>query len=296
MLEPRSVQQIPSTDGVTVPLFDFGGEGPLLLVSHATGFHGRVYDPLIARCAGLHCLSTDLRGHGDSRTPDEVDFRWEGFADDLLAVIERLAPREPWFGFGHSMGATALLTVEQQRPGTFRALYCYEPVIHPEYVNDAQRLEGFLERTRRRRSRFPSRAAAIENYRSKPPYDAFAPDVLDAYVEHGLASHADGAVHLKCRPEVEARIYQMGPYHRAWDGLPAISCPVTIARGGTPQPGPGLWAGDLAKRLPHGRLEVFEGLGHLGPLEDPGRVAALVLTAFGSRNGSAADQDRVSIR
>jgi hypothetical protein len=40
-----------STDGVELAVHDLGGEGPVLLVSHATGFHGRCYLPLATHLA-----------------------------------------------------------------------------------------------------------------------------------------------------------------------------------------------------------------------------------------------------
>ena len=41
MLEPVSVHRVPSTDGVELAVYDYGGDGPTLLAGHATGFHGR---------------------------------------------------------------------------------------------------------------------------------------------------------------------------------------------------------------------------------------------------------------
>ena len=37
---------VPSTDGVRIAVHDLGGTGSALLVSHATGFHGRCYIPV----------------------------------------------------------------------------------------------------------------------------------------------------------------------------------------------------------------------------------------------------------
>jgi hypothetical protein len=40
---------VPSTTGVELAVHDLGGNGPLLLVSHATGFHGYCYLPIADR-------------------------------------------------------------------------------------------------------------------------------------------------------------------------------------------------------------------------------------------------------
>lgn len=44
------------------------GHGPTLLLVHATGFHGRVWDQVIARLPGRHVLAIEQRGHGRSQS------------------------------------------------------------------------------------------------------------------------------------------------------------------------------------------------------------------------------------
>ena len=283
MLEPVSVQRVPSTDGVELAVYDYGGEGPDLIAGHATGFHGRVYDPMLERLPGFRRIGVDLRGHGDATAPDGLDYGWESCAEDLVAVIDalELGAQRPLFGFGHSMGAASLLMIAAGRPGLFAGLACYEPVIYPPGVTDDDaRLGVWVERTRHRRRRFASREAAVANYAEKLPYSLLAPEALDAYVRHGFAPTADGAVEIKCRPEVEAQLYLMGPRHRAWDGLRRVECPVTLMRGAVLIPGPAYWAEAIVGELPNVRFLEVEGLGHLGPLEDPERMAALVAEAL----------------
>ncbi len=283
MLEPVSVQRAASTDDVEVAVHDFGGDGPDLIVGHATGFHARVYDPMLEHLGGFRRVSVDVRGHGDATAPDGLDYRWEGCAEDLLAAIEAsgLGVDRPLFGFGHSMGAASLLMAAPWRPGLFAGLVCYEPVVYPPGVtNDDFRIDAWAERTRRRRSRFPSHEAAVANYAVKPAYSGVHPEALEAYVRHGFAPGADGGIRIKCRPEVEAQLYLMGPRHGGWDTLCQVDCPVTLLRGSVLSPGPAYWAEAIVDELPDVRFLEVEGLGHLGPLEDPAQVAALVTSAF----------------
>lgn len=282
---------IESTDGVRVPLRriptkDPSGNtaSPLLLVAHATGFCGALYRPLVERLSGVEAFEADLRGHGQARGPSDLDYRWQSFADDLEAVVDTLRSEDdgdrPLYGFGHSMGAACLLMIEARRPGAFAGLVCYEPVVHPPEAAEAAvggassgRLAPMIERTRNRRSAFASRDAAREHFAGKLPFSRFHPAILDAYVEHGFAPEEEGRVRLRCRPEIEARIYAMGPRHQTWERLATIACPVLVARGSEIQPGPSSWADRIAAELPKGELAVVEGLGHLGPFEDPVRVA-----------------------
>lgn len=267
-----------STDGVEVAVHDLGGHGPALVLAHATGFHGRAWGRLAPELGEhFHCWSFDVRGHGDSTRPEPADFDWRGFGDDALAVVDGLGLGGS-FGFGHSQGGSALLLAEQALPGTFSGLYLYEPVAWPEpfAMDDHPLVTG----ARRRRDTFESAQAAIDRLGSKPPLSELDPEALRGYVEAGVRPLPEGGVSLKCPREDEAQTYRMGPLQRSFDRLGEVACPVTIARGTrslsvTPE---------LAERqvalLPDGRLEVFDGLGHFGPLEAPGHVARAVQAAL----------------
>ena len=150
----------PSTDGVEVPVYDFGGAGPPLLLAHATGFHGHVLEPLARRLGDrFHCYAFDERGHGDARTPKGTEFNWRGFADDALAAVDNLGLEHP-FGFGHSAGGAALLMAEQLRPGTFRAIFCYEPIVIPVAPPLGRGDNPLSEGARRRRESRADRRSA----------------------------------------------------------------------------------------------------------------------------------------
>jgi len=281
--EPVSIERIPSTDGVELAVYDFGGTGPNLLTGHATGFHGRVYDPMLERLEGFRRISVDLRGHGDSAAPEGLDYRWESCAEDLLAVVDALdlGARGPLFGFGHSMGAAALLMIAPRQPGLFGGLVCYEPVIYPPGVTDDDaRLGVWVERTTYRRQRFASHEAAVANFAAKLPYSLLDPAALEAYVRPGFASGDNGEVVIKCRPDVEAQLSLMGPPHHPPAGLRDVHCPATLMRGPVLLPGPAYWAQAIVNELPDVDFTEIEGLGHLGPLEDPEQVATLVARAF----------------
>ena len=89
--------RVPSTDDVSLELHDLGGDGPALLVAHATGFCAGAYRPL-ARALGshFHVWALDFRAHGDSTLPSSGDLTWRGMADDVLAVATVLAdPTDP---------------------------------------------------------------------------------------------------------------------------------------------------------------------------------------------------------
>ncbi|MCX7619885.1 MAG: alpha/beta hydrolase [Acidimicrobiales bacterium] len=272
---------MPSTDGIEIAVHDLGGEGPVLLACHATGFHGHVWQPVARRLRDFHVFAPDFRGHGDSSAPHDLDYDWSGFADDVLAVVAELAPSgEQIVAAGHSKGGAALLLAEQRRPGTFAAVWCYEPVVFPP-LDGAHSLDNPLaEGALRRRETFASAVAAFENFASKPPFNTLDPEALGAYVRFGFRPEPDGTVRLKCPPVVESKVYRMGSQHGAFEHLSKVTCPVTVVSGAELPFGPSAFAARVVERLPNGRLETHPDLGHFGPLEDPARIADSIRQAL----------------
>ena len=264
-------------DGVEIAIHDLGGHGEPALLAHATSFHGRCYLPLARELAGaFHSYAPDLRGHGASGAPHDLDFDWNGFRDDVVAVVRGLGLERP-VGIGHSCGGAALLLAEAQHPGTFSALYCYEPIAFDPGIIDRERIADHVDAARRRRADFDSREAALERYHDSP-LGGLAPPALEAYVEHGFGE-IDGGVRLRCLPEYEALIYEASTRSDVGLRLAEVTCPVTIAYGVASEFFAAACLPLLAEGLPDVSLVALQGLGHLGPLEDPGTVVRSIIRA-----------------
>ena len=287
--------RIRAADGVEIATYHFGGEGPPLMLAHATGFHGRCWLPLAARLTDRFSVwGIDHRGHGSSgKDPRGVYDDWSVFVDDLLVVLDELGG-EGWSGVGHSMGGAVLLMAEARRPGTFTGLCCYEPVVIPpgmlaqapgtgspgaEPSGNGGSLMSDL--ARRRRAVFESKSAARQNYASKPPFSRFDPAALDAYVEFGMVD-TDQGVTLACAREDEASVYEGAGRTDAWEHLGEVRVPVTVLGGQESIDPVGRLVEDVARRIPRGAALRVEGVGHFGPFEAPGRVADLAAAALGA--------------
>ena len=273
--------RLPSTDGVRLAVHDLGGDGPPLLMAHATGFCGPVLSPLAAHLRGrFHCWTYDGRGHGDTQAPSGLDWNWASFADDVLAVIDGLGLDRP-YGFGHSAGGAAMLDAEARRSGTFAALWCFEPIVWPaitEQLRESRKplINGALKR----RDRFASREEAYENFSSKPPLESLDAAALRAYVDCGFTADREG-VRLKCPPFVEAAIYRQGLVHDGFTRLTLVQCPVTVGLGSRSLAVEPHVAQAQVDALSRATLVTLPDLGHFGPLEAPGRLAEEVARAFG---------------
>jgi pimeloyl-ACP methyl ester carboxylesterase len=265
-------------DGVQVAYYELGGKGRPLVLVHATGFCGPVLAPLGARLTDTYrCVIIDLRAHGRSGFPSDGDLDWHGFAADVLAVVDELRLEEP-VAFGHSCGGAAILLAEQDRPGTFRALYCFEPVVFPGEGLTSRRAEGnpLSVVALRRRTSFASRDNALGHYAGKPPFDAFSAAVLAAYVDNGFSKSSNGALHIRCRPEAEAQIYALSLAHDGFARLGEVGCPVTLACGRYSDSFNEELLSVVGRRIRLGHVVVLPGVGHFGPLEQPSHVASSI--------------------
>lgn len=276
---------VASRDGVNIAVHDFGGTGRLLLFCHATGFCGHVWGPIIALLRDrYHCVALDFRAHGRSVLPEGASLDWEAMGGDLLAVIDQLSPDEPVLAVGHSMGGSAIILAETERPGTVERAWTFEPIMlrrGPVLLGDDA--PDIAKGARGRRARFDSRQAAFERYSSRPPLGLLDERALRAYVDHGMVEHPDGGVELACRPENEAGIFENhnnGAYERS--GL--LTIPFVVGASGDGD-GPAEWATSATEEFPHLTLISYPDLTHFGPLQEPDRLA-VDIARFMDESGS----------
>jgi pimeloyl-ACP methyl ester carboxylesterase len=285
---------IASTRGATVTLHHlvWRPAAERLLIAHATGFHGRCYEPMAAALDEFDVWALDIRGHGAS-PEGEQPVRWDDFGDDAGAAAGWLAEEAGGdgriAGFGHSLGGGALLMAAERDPGRFRALALYEPIVVPPNV--PTRSNPLAAGARRRRRVFDSAAVAYDNFASKPPMSAFDPAALRGYVDGGLApvdpADPGGPVQLRCRPEHEAATFEAALHTDQWERLPAVAVPVTVLGGTIDESDPpSLIAELIAKQLPSARYERADELDHFAPFVAPTATAARVAAALaGSPRG-----------
>lgn len=280
------MRTVPSSDGVDVAVHDLGGTGRPLLLSHATGFHGRCYEPMADTLADrFHSYALDFRGHGLTERPADWQVDWDRYGDDALAAARLVAPDGGLIAFGHSMGGACLLMAAHRDPKLFDLVVAFEPIVFPPPDPSAPRVESpLVTGARRRRRSFDSFEQAIENYASKPPLGAFTPAALRAYVEHGFMEIGDGAtgegVTLRCDPEHEARTFEQGAQHRTWDLLSGITTPVVVIAGAVAEMSPAAVAAPIAAQLPNATHLQIDHLDHFGPMTHPHEVAELIATSL----------------
>lgn len=286
MSEPRE-HRLQTPDG-EICWFEWGerSEGASLLLLHATGFHARLWDGVVAALpAGTHVVAPDSLGHGRSAKPAAL-FDWAKTADFLLPLVDRFAGT-PLVGCGHSMGGTLLTRLAAERPAAFRYLFLIDPVVmDPAFYADAagQPLPDPAEHpVARRRARWEGWEAMLAHFGKRSPYMHWDPAVLADYCRHGLLPAADGEGHeLACPPAAEASVYLSALRTSPHDWFDRIAAPVSVIRAKTGERKNALdfsvsptWPG-LGAALGAERDEQWGELSHFIPMEAPQRLADLI--------------------
>lgn len=259
---------------------------PSLLLLHATGFHARCWDRLIAALpAAAHVIAVDQLGHGRSAKPAAVT-QW---TDVAAGVIELVAAQGWTFDLvtGHSMGGHIAVQLAAALPAQVKALALIDPVILPQA---AYRAEANFSVTAaivaKRRGQWASVQEMVDRFAERHPYRLWERAVLNDYCQFGLLPASEGGLLLACPPAVEASFYASSLSVDPYRCIAAIDCPVTVIR--APQ-GSGDGAmdfansptpPDLVSAFARGRDIYVDDLTHFMPMEDPARIAGLLLNAI----------------
>lgn len=257
------------------------GAGAPLVFAHATGFHGRVWDAIIARFPDHPAHAIDLRGHGQTGGGPVED--WRVLAQDVTAFLAQ-AGISGAVGIGHSMGAHTLLQVAADNPGRFARLVLFDPVIlAPEFYAPGEPLytaDNPHPAIRRKRD-FASPEVMIERFRERDPYNLFDPRVFEDYCRHGLVPAPSGeGMELACAPEDEASVYASSRSNPGiLEAARHVAIPVLVVRAlhttlndfkSSPT-----WP-ELARVLPQGTDLYRPDMTHFHPFQDPADAARII--------------------
>ena len=257
---------------------------PPMLLLHATGFLARLWQPVAEALANrFDVYGYDTRGHGDSdKPPPRGDtYHWRNLVADLRGFCDALGLRGVAIA-GHSSGGAAAAYLAATHPEYLSRLVLFEPIILPaQFVPPEDRRSDLAEGARKRRMVWSGPQELIDAYRSRPAFARWREEVLRLYAEHGTFRREDGKIELKCPGAVEADLFDHSRSLDTWDRLPAIACPTLLMHGQlSGEPFPSLM-GQIAARMPKGRLATIADAGHLAPMERPQAVADTTLEFFG---------------
>lgn len=277
-------QRTLKSQGLEICFFEWSGRGRPLIFVHATGFHARCWDQVIAGFRDRHCIALDMPGHGRSESPDKVS-DWLGYAQTVIDLVDSLDLADV-LAIGHSMGGHSISFAALQRPKRFGGLVLIDPVMtDPEKTPLWTEIDPAELPIVRRRNHFASADEMYELFKTKLPFQTWDAAVLRDYCDYGLLPAHDG-FELACSPLFEAQTYVASGPQLSLEELAQIRIPVDVVRARPRDPkslefnfqlSP-TWP-KLAEHLPQGQDHLLAELSHFIPMEEPALTIELIREA-----------------
>ena len=247
-------------NGVTIH-YDDSGDGPALIMTHGYASIGRMWEPqrMPLNDAGYRLVSWDMRGHGETDSPDDAKQYSEALTiADIAGLMDLLGIEKAVVG-GLSLGGFMSLAFQLAHPDRVRALLLCDT--GPGYRSDEARAKW---------NRMAEKSAA--NFEAKG-LDAVgrSPEVQAAVKYHksaaGLAHSARGML-----AQVDSRVI---------DHLPDIDVPTLIIVGEHDEPYHGA-SQYMQSKIPGSRLETIPNAGHAANMDNAEAFNRVVLEFLAS--------------
>jgi pimeloyl-ACP methyl ester carboxylesterase len=240
--------------------YEITGEGPPLLLMHGGEADHRQYNAFIPHLAPrFACIAYDQRDSGQTRHPD-APYGSEDLADDAATLIAALGHARAHI-IGSSLGSVIAQALAVRHPDRVDRLVLSAAIRIGRSIADiAPETDAAL---RVLRADPAANAAAIARY--------FYPDAHLAQHPH-LARRFAGGTRT---PAQRARRGALIPNAPALD-LSRITAPTLLLVHAEDRLVPPAHSLAIAEEIPGARSVVLEGLGHVGTIQAPDRVAAAV--------------------
>jgi pimeloyl-ACP methyl ester carboxylesterase len=231
-------------DGVNI-YYEDHGSGPVVLLSHGYSATTRMWEGQVAALKDNYRVITwDMRGHGQSDSPDDPKAYSEAATcDDMAAILKHLGIEKAVIG-GLSLGGYMSLAFNVSHPEMVRALMLFDT--GPGYKNPVAR-EGWNDTARKRAEIFESKGL-----------DALGSSAEVRIAQHrsaqGLANAARGML-----AQFDSRVIE---------SLPEIAVPTLVLVGEKDTPFLG-GTEYMAKKIPNSTPVVIADAGHASNIDQP---------------------------
>ena len=269
--------------------------GTPLLFAHANGYPPDCYKPLFDLLDAHKIVAMRQRPLWDNTRPEEID-DWNPLSDDLLRFMDE-QKMDKTIAVGHSMGGIAILRAAMREPKRFSHVILLDPVLFPPYfigmwkiicaLKLDYKLHPLVAASQRRRRVFKNREIILRSYRSKPIFQYFSDESLEAYVNGITCPVGDGSYQLCYSADWETQVYITGvsPDMELWRGLPNLDIPLLIIRGAETDTFFESTGRLVQKKLPNAQIVSIPKSTHLVPLEKPEAVKNEIKRFLGEKDG-----------
>jgi pimeloyl-ACP methyl ester carboxylesterase len=239
---------------------DLSGNGPPLLLIHGGEADHSQYNALVTHLqARFACIAYDQRDSGQTRNPD-ASYGVEALADDAAALIAALGHQRALV-FGSSLGSVIAQALAVRHPARVERLVLSAAIRIGRSIADIN----------------PEAAATLGRLRADPAANA-AEIARYFYPDAHLAAHPDLARRFgggTRTPAQRARRNALIPGAPALD-LSAITAPTLVLAQAGDRLVPPAHTLSIATEIAGARTLLLEGLGHVGTIQAPERIAAAI--------------------
>ncbi|MCX5866818.1 MAG: alpha/beta hydrolase [Proteobacteria bacterium] len=271
-----------NVSGFEIKYLFYEGEGPDLVLLHATGFLPWLWHPIARRLAGKYRIIAPYFCDHRVEDPRKGGVSWALLAEDMIGFLRALRLRDPFLA-GHSMGGTVLTLVEALFGPLARKMILIEPIYLPTEIYRAKitvEEHPLANKSIKRRNRWKNTGEAETYLRSKELFRNWDQEMLDLYVKYGMKEGEGGGLELVCHPDREAALFVGSAARDPWPLLPKLTCPVFFLEG-EESPNRGfIDLGKAAAMMPRAERRIIPGSGHLVPMEKPAVIAEIIEEFF----------------
>lgn len=236
--------------GVKV-FYEVHGEGQPILLSHGYSATSQMWQGQVNAFPGHKVIAWDMRGHGQSDSPEEQSLYSEAHTvADMAAILAECGEKQAIIG-GLSLGGYMSLAFNVAHPNQVRALMLFDT--GPGYKNATAR-EGWNETSEKRAVAFETKGLGAMGGSAEVR-------VSSHRSADGLARAARGML-----AQFDARIIE---------SLPNIAVPTLVLVGANDQPFLGA-SEYMASKIPGAAKEMIPEAGHSANIDQPAAFNAAV--------------------
>lgn len=264
----------------------YEGDGPTVMMLHATGFLPWLWHPIARRLSGEYRIIAPYFCDHRQAEPEDGGLSWMILAEDLCRFCEVMRIEHPLL-VGHSMGATVMTIANAVHGAPAERMVIIEPIFLP---GDFYRMKIAVEqhplasKSIKRRNRWENRDEAKAYLRSRALFKKWDEEMLDLYLHHGMIDAGGEGLTLACSPRREASLFMGGMQYDPWPLLPELSCPVLVVEGEESENRQFIDLKKAVSLMPLGEYISMPGAGHLIPMEKPVETVEMIRNFF-SRAG-----------
>ena len=282
MIELQPEIKYADLKGLRIEYLDYKGDGPVIIMLHATGFLPWLWHPIAKRISHPARIIAPYFCDHRHEEPESGGVSWLSLAKDLCELCKTLKIEKPLL-VGHSMGATVITLASAIYGLQAEKTVMIEPIYLPQQIYSADlsiEQHPLASKSIRRRNGWADRDEALAYLRSKPLFAKWDTEALELYLKYGLKPGEAGGLTLTCSPRREAALFMGGLSYNPWPLLDKISTPTLVLEGEISENRSYINLEKAASLMQNGTHQLVKEAGHLIPMEKPGETADIIKEFF----------------